>query len=102
MVHYFEAVPAFEWLIIHAGRRVLLLAHINALGKHVVFGRVIRGFDEVVLKIASVPTGAQDRPDVPVIITNCGELELRKAPPKPASSSFPRCLPPSRLLTMLS
>ena len=51
-------------------------------GKHVVFGRVIRGFDDVVQKIAQVTTDEKDRPTVPVVIINCGELELRKPPPK--------------------
>ena len=53
-------------------------------GKHVVFGRVIRGFDDVVRKIAQVSTDEKDRPAIPVIVYNCGELELRKkaAPPR--------------------
>jgi hypothetical protein len=53
-------------------------------GKHVVFGKVIRGFDDVVPKIAQVSTDEKDRPVVPVIVYNCGELELRKkaAPPR--------------------
>jgi peptidyl-prolyl isomerase G (cyclophilin G) len=53
-------------------------------GKHVVFGKVIRGFDDVVRKIAQVSTDEKDRPVVPVIVYNCGELELRKkaAPPR--------------------
>lgn len=52
-------------------------------GKHVVFGKVIRGFDDVARKIAQVSTDEKDRPEVPVIVYNCGELELRKkaAPP---------------------
>ena len=50
-------------------------------GKHVVFGRVIRGF-EVVRKIEAVPTGAKDRPVSPVLVSSCGELELRRPPPK--------------------
>ena len=53
-------------------------------GKHVVFGKVIRGFDDVVCKIAQVSTDEKDRPAVPVIVYNCGELELRKkaVPPR--------------------
>jgi peptidyl-prolyl isomerase G (cyclophilin G) len=47
-------------------------------GKHVVFGRVIRGFHDVVKSISEVPVDGKDRPNVPVAISNCGELELRK------------------------
>ncbi|KAH7884565.1 cyclophilin-like domain-containing protein [Phlebopus sp. FC_14] len=49
--------------------------HLN--GKHVVFGKVIRGY-EVVQKLAGVPVDEKDRPQVPIIIVNCGELELRR------------------------
>jgi peptidyl-prolyl isomerase G (cyclophilin G) len=52
-------------------------------GKHVVLGRVIRGFDEVVQRIAQVDTDEKDRPTTPIIVMNCGELELRKPPAKP-------------------
>ncbi|KAL5485733.1 hypothetical protein ACEPAI_6774 [Sanghuangporus weigelae] len=56
-------------------------------GKHVVFGRVIRGFDDVVLKqIANVPTDEKDRPIVPVEIINCGELQLVKRPASAAAA----------------
>ncbi|EJF56505.1 hypothetical protein DICSQDRAFT_71357 [Dichomitus squalens LYAD-421 SS1] len=48
--------------------------HLN--GKHVVFGRVIRGYD-VVERIADVPTDEKDRPRAPVVIANSGELMLR-------------------------
>jgi len=41
-------------------------------GSHIVVGRIVRGFHEVVQKITAVPV------DGPVIIQNCGELELRK------------------------
>ncbi|KAJ7650599.1 cyclophilin-like domain-containing protein [Roridomyces roridus] len=59
--------------------------HLN--GKHVVFGRVIRGYDEVVLKLGDVPVDEKSRPLSPVIISNCGELELRQAakPARPVS-----------------
>jgi len=50
-------------------------SHLN--GKHVVFGKVIKGY-EVFEKITDVPVDAKDRPSVPVVISNCGELELRK------------------------
>jgi hypothetical protein len=54
-------------------------------GKHVVFGKVIRGFDDVVHKIAQVSTDEKDRPAIPVIVYNCGELELRKKAAPPSS-----------------
>jgi peptidyl-prolyl isomerase G (cyclophilin G) len=47
------------------------------VGKHVVFGRVLRGYQEVVQKIAEVSVDAKDRPIVPVTIANCGELVMR-------------------------
>ncbi|KAK8845612.1 hypothetical protein IAR55_006328 [Kwoniella newhampshirensis] len=49
-------------------------------GKHVVFGRVIFGMEHIE-KIGQLPTDGKDRPLTPVIISHCGELELRKAPP---------------------
>lgn len=47
-------------------------------GKHVVFGKVIRGYDDVVEKLSQVAVDEKDRPRVPIVIVNCGELELRK------------------------
>ncbi|KAF9573239.1 hypothetical protein EC968_008877 [Mortierella alpina] len=50
-------------------------------GKHVVFGRVVKGYD-VVEQIENTPTDERnDRPLSIVMISNCGELEL-KIPPK--------------------
>ncbi|KAI0762044.1 cyclophilin-like domain-containing protein [Irpex lacteus] len=40
--------------------------HLN--GKHVVFGRVLRGYQEVIQKITEVPVDEKDRPTVPVTI----------------------------------
>ena len=42
-------------------------------GKHVVFGRVIDGL-LVMRKIENVPTGANNKPRLPVVITQCGEM----------------------------
>ncbi|KXN84557.1 Peptidyl-prolyl cis-trans isomerase cyp11 [Leucoagaricus sp. SymC.cos] len=47
-------------------------------GKHVVFGRVIRGFEDVVERLADVPVDEKDRPTKPIVVANCGELELKK------------------------
>jgi peptidyl-prolyl isomerase G (cyclophilin G) len=54
-------------------------------GKHVVFGRVIRGFD-VVQKISELAVDEKSRPVSPVVINNCGELELRHK----STASMPR------------
>ena len=43
-------------------------------GKHVVFGKVIDGYEEVVKKIENTSTGAQDKPTQPVTITASGVL----------------------------
>ncbi|KAF8688918.1 Cyclophilin type peptidyl-prolyl cis-trans isomerase/CLD, partial [Rhizoctonia solani] len=53
--------------------------HLN--GKHVVFGRVVSGLD-IVKRISEMPVDDKSRPLKPVVIASCGELELRKAPPK--------------------
>ncbi len=55
-----------------------------------VFGKVIRGYTEVVTKIATIPTDEKDRPSVPVVITHCGELELRKPPVQPVNKAKSR------------
>ncbi|TFK47759.1 hypothetical protein OE88DRAFT_739982 [Heliocybe sulcata] len=55
--------------------------HLN--GKHVVFGRVLRGYEEVVKKIAEFPVDEKDRPRVPVVVSNCGELQLKAKPQAP-------------------
>ncbi|KAK0480307.1 cyclophilin-like domain-containing protein [Armillaria novae-zelandiae] len=60
--------------------------HLN--GKHVVFGKVIRGYDDVIKKTVDVPVDAKDRPTTPVTITSCGELELRKKQPSKRDHSI--------------
>lgn len=43
-------------------------------GKHVVFGRVIGDGLLVVRKIEAVPTVANNKPRVPIVIAECGEM----------------------------
>lgn len=52
--------------------------HLN--GHHVVFGRILKGYKEVIERLANIPVDEKDRPTVPIVIANCGELELRKVP----------------------
>ena len=52
-------------------------------GKHVVFGKVIRGYGYV-RQIEQTRTGAQDKPVLPCIIANCGEIAAGEALPEPA------------------
>jgi Peptidyl-prolyl cis-trans isomerase (rotamase) - cyclophilin family len=42
-------------------------------GKHVVFGRVLDGLI-VMRKIENVPTGPNNKPKIPVIISQCGQM----------------------------
>ena len=42
--------------------------------KHVVFGHVVEGM-EIVRKIEDVKTATSDKPEVDVIIADCGELK---------------------------
>ena len=54
-------------------------------GKHVVFGRIVSGYD-VVKAIESTPVDDNDRPIGIVMIAQCGELEL-KLPPTPRNTT---------------
>jgi len=43
-------------------------------GKHVVFGRVVGDGLLTVRKVEAVPTGAENRPRLPVVVAECGEM----------------------------
>jgi len=51
-----------------------ITSHLN--GKHVVFGEVLEGYEEVVDKIQKVAKGRGDRPTADVKIAKSGELKL--------------------------
>ena len=46
-------------------------------GKHIVFGRVIKGM-EVIEEIENVETDGNDKPETKIVIENCGELKDSK------------------------
>ena len=60
---------------------VCLAYLIRALGKHVVFGRVVKGYDDVIKQLANISVDEKHRPTTPIVISNCGELELRTSHP---------------------
>ena len=45
-------------------------------GKHVVFGQVVSGFEEVVRKMEMTKTGyrGKDVPNLDVVVAQCGEM----------------------------
>jgi cyclophilin family peptidyl-prolyl cis-trans isomerase len=48
-------------------------------GKHVVFGEVVEGMD-VVRAIENVPKSSGDKPEVDVVIVDCGEMQADYKP----------------------
>lgn len=47
--------------------------------RHVVFGKVLSGYDTVVKRIEGVQRGSNDRPIQDVVITSCGIVEEESA-----------------------
>jgi cyclophilin family peptidyl-prolyl cis-trans isomerase len=61
--------------------------HLN--GKHTIFGQVIEGQD-VVNKIVAVPTGAEDKPKMPVKIVS---ITIKREGPAPAPPAAKKAAP---------
>ena len=59
-------------------------AHLD--GKHVVFGRVIEGFQEVCKVIERTETMSQDKPKQDVVIMDCGMYDPAAPPPVPVDA----------------
>ncbi len=66
-------------------------------GKHVVFGHVVSGYDDVFKAIENSPTGPNDRPKEDCVIADCGLYDDENPPApfqegegeKPAATSEP-------------
>jgi peptidyl-prolyl isomerase G (cyclophilin G) len=64
-------------------------------GKHVVFGKVVKGM-EIVKIIEATKVDSRDSPLKKVEIANCGELEFRGPPAAAAAATPPAAVPEKR------
>jgi hypothetical protein len=70
--HYFFTISMYIYIfVLQFFITCTATPHLD--GKHVVFGRVVKGM-ELVREIENTPKGSGDRPAEPVIIADCGEL----------------------------
>lgn len=67
----FLRAETFAWLPVHL--TLLFRPSLCADNKHVVFGRVVDGM-LTVRKLEAVQTGQNNRPKLPCVITQCGEM----------------------------
>ena len=71
------------------------MVRVKDVTDHSVFGRVVSGMEHINV-IGKQSTDSKDKPINPVTVTHCGELELRRPPPKQPTRSISRSPSPRR------
>lgn len=89
MVYHSQGLPPLEWEACRLRQSRFRCALTALSPNHALLIRhsFFQGFD-IVKRISEIPTDEKSRPLQSVVISHCGELELRKVPPKAAPRKF--------------